>query len=142
MTRARANPAAEAPEFESLRRELDGLRASESELRTTLQVLRRARTSEGVVTVAGTLVRWVCGVAMFYFCYLAVGELAGKTSLADIGIRFLGALDVSMVLSWAVSIGGLAYGLRQRALRRAERRRLQRRNAELEMLFVVEGRPG
>lgn len=140
MARPRSALAVETVEFESLRRELELLRASEAELRTALQLLRSAHTADGIAMVVGTLVRWVCGSVMCYFCYLAVGTLAGKTSMADIGIRFLGSLDADVVMSWAVSLGGLAFGLRQSALRRRTVRRLRQRNAELEVLVAVEPR--
>lgn len=63
------------------------------------------------------LVRYgtVCVVA--YFGYRSIAALAGQTTLANIGIRFLSNVSVSAVASWAVGMSGLAYGVWQRRLR-------------------------
>lgn len=146
MARARAKlvaPQSGIAEVETLRHELDTLRQSELKLNATLQAMHAAQGAESLAQVVGTTVRWGCASVMAYFVYLSVGALAGKTSLADIGVRFLGDVSINMMLSWAVSLGGVVYGLRQRSLRRTVLRHLQRRTRELELLVEsASWRPG
>ena len=73
-----------------------------------------------ITTIANVLVvaiRFGAPVAIAYFGYRSVEALAGRTTLADIGISLLGKVQVSVVLSWAVGAGGVLYGNREHRLR-------------------------
>lgn len=57
-------------------------------------------------------------VGIFYCIHLAVADVAGRVTDANIAMQFLGNLQVSMALSWAVGLAGGAYGIQQNRLRR------------------------
>lgn len=89
-----------------------------AELRAENRLLRQMRTSEGIVSVFNNLIRWGGVVAISYFTYLSITALAGEQTAADIGIKFLADVRVSEALAWVLGGSGVAYGLRQRKLRR------------------------
>jgi hypothetical protein len=71
-------------------------------------------------------------VGIFYFIYQSVAVLAGKATVADIGIKFLAELGISEALAWLLAGGGMLYGFGQRRLRKNTIERLQSRNQSLE----------
>ena len=97
------------------------------ELQIENRMLRRYRTMEAIVSVINNLVRWGGLVAIAYFTYLSVTALAGQRTIADIGIKFLADVRVSEALAWLFGGSGIAYGLRQRKLRRDTVERIQGR---------------
>jgi len=105
---------------------------SKTQLEAELKALRSSRTVDGTVVVLQSLLRWGGIVAIAWFTRLAVGDLAGQTTLADIGIDFLGKVEVSVALAWTAGAAGGYYGYRQRKLRRDTVERLQKRVKELE----------
>lgn len=68
----------------------------------------------------------------FYLCILA---LAGKTTLAEIIIRFFANIGVSESLAYVLGGGGLIYGIRERRLRQRTVKRLQPRIQQLEEII-------
>jgi hypothetical protein len=44
-----------------------------------------------------------CILGIAYFCQRTVHDLAGKTTAADIGLKFLGTLKISEGLAWATA---------------------------------------
>lgn len=98
-----------------------------------LNHLKATRKADGWVTVLQSLIRWGSIVLLAWFAYLSVKALAGQTTLADIGIDFLGKVEISVALAWAVGAGGTAYGWSQRKLRKDTVERLQERIEELEV---------
>lgn len=85
--------------------------------------------------VAGTLntIFRVSGfVICMYWIYRSVEAVAGQTTAADIGIRFLSDIRVSESLAWLFGGGGILFGWRQRSLRRDVIERLSPRQQELE----------
>lgn len=85
--------------------------------------------------VVRDLIKWG-GLAFLGYCgYLVVATLAGKTTLADIGIRFLANVKVSDGIILLLIGGGWAYGLGQRQLRRRHIERIVKSKNELEMLL-------
>jgi hypothetical protein len=66
-----------------------------------------------------TGVRWLGMGVLAYFAYRSVDTLAGRTTLASIGvgIKVLGKVYISQAVAWLFGVGGIGYGLRQRALR-------------------------
>jgi len=64
--------------------------------------------------------------------FLCVDSLAGKKTIADIGVNILANVTISKALAWIFGIGGIGYGLRQQNLRRNNVKRLQNRIKTLE----------
>lgn len=105
---------------------------NKAQLEAELRALRASRAVDGIVVVLQSAIRWGSIVAVAWFTRLAIGDLSGETTLADIGINFLGKVEVSVALAWTVGALGGYYGYRQRKLRRDTVERLQDRNKELE----------
>ncbi len=98
-----------------------------AELRAENQLLREMRTREGIVSVINNLIRWVGGVLIAYFGYRTVAVLAGQHTAADIGVKILADVRVSEAVAWIFGGSGIAYGWRQRKLRRDTVERIQTR---------------
>ncbi len=105
---------------------------SKAELEAELRVFKKARTTEGIVQVFLNLIKWGAIVLLARYFYLAIVALAGKITLTDITIGFLGNLKVSIALAWGFGIGGIIYGLVERKLRKDNIERLQGRIKTLE----------
>lgn len=106
---------------------------SKAQLEAELRMLKRSRVAEGVISVAQTAIKYGALVWICYYGYQAVAVLAGKHTLADIGLNFLANVKVSVALSWAVAVGGFVYGKNQNRLRKNSVERLQGRVKELEL---------
>ena len=65
--------------------------------------------------------------------YLSIASLAGKHTIADIVISFLGNITVSKGVAYIFGAGGTAYGVYQRKLRRDFIERHSARDRELEL---------
>jgi hypothetical protein len=75
------------------------------------------------VAAAAMVIAWfakeaVVGVAVAF---------AGKTTNANVAMRLIQDLNVSISLAWAVGISGVGYGWRQRKLRKETTERLSER---------------
>lgn len=105
---------------------------SRTELETELRILKKSKFAEGVVQVLLSLVRWGAIIAISRYAYLAIDSLAGKSTLADIGVNFLGSIKISIALAWSFGIGGTVYGISQTKLHRNTIKRLQSRVQDLE----------
>lgn len=68
-----------------------------------------------------------------YFINDSVHALAGSHTLADIGVSFLGKLEVSVTIAWMAATVGVVYGWKQRRLRLDTVERLQSRVQLLEL---------
>jgi hypothetical protein len=60
---------------------------------------------------------WLSLVAIFFFTYLMVVQLAGKTTLAEFGVKVLADIKLPQVLAYLFGVGGLGYGIGERHLR-------------------------
>lgn len=105
---------------------------TKAQLQTELRSLKATRLSEGWVAVIQSAIRWGALILIARYCYLSVYALAGRVTLADIGISVFGKVEISIAIAWIIGIGGISYGLNQRRLRRNTVERLQRRIQELE----------
>ena len=103
-----------------------------SEKEADLRILWTTRLVEGVGQVLSSLIRWGAIVLIARYGYLSIASLAGQNTLADIGIDLLSNIKVSVALSWVAGAGGLAYGVRQKKVRKDTVERLQGRIKELE----------
>lgn len=105
---------------------------SKAELQAELKFLRAFKNSQALVTVVVELIRWGGLVAIAYFALLSVKALAGQTTAANIGIKFLADVRVSEALAWIFGVVGSGYGFGERRLRRSTVERLQSRIRTLE----------
>jgi hypothetical protein len=78
----------------------------------------RARKTDRYAAVAETAVRGGALVAVFGFIYLTANTLAGKVTLAQIGVNLFAQATVSETVAWIFGLCGTLYGLRQQKLRR------------------------
>jgi hypothetical protein len=72
---------------------------------------------------------WVLVAFGFFNCIQA---LAGKTTVAEIGLNFLGDLRINNALGALFGAGGLAWGTVERTLRKRTVKRLSSRIKDLE----------
>lgn len=103
-----------------------------ADLRAENRLLRQVRTSEGIVSVVNNMIKWGGLVCMAYLAYRTVSVLAGRVTLANVGIRFLADVRVSEFAAWLLGFGGTFYGVQQRKLRRDTVERLQARITRFE----------
>lgn len=93
-----------------------------AELRAENQMLRRTRQVQGAVSVINNLIRWGGALGIARYVYLGVVALAGHTTMADIGVKFVANVQVgqalAQALAWIFGGSGVMYGLRQRKVRR------------------------
>jgi hypothetical protein len=85
----------------------------------------------------GRTVRIVCVCLLIgflgYCARLAVADLAGRVTDANIAMRFLGDLQASISLAWVIGAGGAAYGYGQNRLRKRTVTHLGNQNRALEL---------
>ena len=107
---------------------------SAAELRAENRILRSLRASEGFISVVNNVVRWGGLVWIVYYIQGMVVALAGKETIANIGMSFLGDVRISEALAWLLAGGTTLYGLSQRKLRKDTVERLQGRIHRHEVL--------
>jgi|ERR1035438_2797482 hypothetical protein len=83
-----------------------------------------------------SLIQWGAACVIVWRLGLAIESLAGKATLADFGVSLYADLKANTVFSHIVTgilgLGGAGYGLRERAQKRKEIKRLGNRVVELE----------
>ena len=79
--------------------------ASGSQSRRSLDIATLARINlvKEIAKTVRTAVVFGCVLGIAYFCQRMVHDLAGKTTAADIGLKFLGTFKVSEGLAWMIS---------------------------------------
>jgi hypothetical protein len=77
-----------------------------------------------IVSVVQSLFKYAAVVACAYFAYRAVAVLAGKQTLASVGLRVLGNVQVSQGVCAVLTGGSILYGVGQRQLRHRAVKRL------------------
>lgn len=107
-------------------------KTSKADLEAELRVLKRGRSTDGIVLVCLNLIRWGALWGISYNAYLSIESLSGKYTLADIGVNFLSQMDVSITLAWGAGLMAVVYGLKQRKLRKDTIERMQLRVHQLE----------
>ncbi|MEW6351245.1 MAG: hypothetical protein AB1646_19490 [Thermodesulfobacteriota bacterium] len=96
------------------------------------RLMGRLHLIDALASIVNRLIPWAALVFIAHWIYLAILALAGQKTIADIGISFLGSVTVSEALAVVLGGGGIAYGLKQRKLRRDTIERLQARIQDLE----------
>lgn len=109
---------------------------SKAQLKAELTALKRQRSGDRIASIANHLIRWCGLVAITYLATRCIEALAGRRTLAEIGLGldlgFLVDMNLDRFLAWLVAVLGLGYGARQRALRKAAIGRLASRVRDLE----------
>lgn len=95
----------------------------------------RTRRIDGVVSTVQVAIKWFSLVGIAVFFYLSIKTVAGQYTFADIGIRFIANFKISEGLAYLFGAGGIAYGYKERRLRRSTIERLAPRNATLETMI-------
>jgi hypothetical protein len=88
---------------------------SKDELDAQVEI-HRIQAKAAVIT---TLIRWAGAVALGFWAFKSIDVLAGRSTLAAIGVtlKALGKVYISEAVAWLFGMGGVGYGLVQRRLR-------------------------
>jgi hypothetical protein len=73
-----------------------------------------------VARIIEVAIRCGCLAFIVYEVASSISILAGKHTIADVGIKFLANVRVSEALAWIFGGSGVVYGMRQRDLRRKD----------------------
>lgn len=103
-----------------------------AQLEAELSFVKHSRIAEGIVNILSSFIRWGSLVLIARYTYLGIEALAGKATLADVGIKFLTNIKIEVALAWCAAGGGMLYGYQQRRMRKDTVERLQNRIQELE----------
>lgn len=68
----------------------------------------RFKLVDATASTIQRLIPWTALVLIAYFFHSSVGQLAGKTTMADIGLNILGDIRINEALAWAIA-GGSGY---------------------------------
>jgi len=71
----------------------------------------------------------------FYCAYKTVGQLSGRTTIANIALRIIGDLKINQWLCYAFGGGSATWALGERHLRRKTVKRLTNKTIELEKII-------
>ena len=91
---------------------------NEKQLERELALRKYVHTSGLIAGTINNIARWTGLVAIAMFAYLCIRSLSGERTNAQIGISILGDVRISEVFAWLLAGSGMAYGRRQRSLRR------------------------
>jgi hypothetical protein len=108
---------------------------TKAELAAELRFTRQSKAWEVAASLGNNLIRYGTAAWCAYMAYLSIDALAGRRTLAWIGINALANVKISVVIGWFVGIAGFGYGLRQRKLRRDTIARLSGRIQYLEKVI-------
>jgi hypothetical protein len=97
-------------------------------------LLKFARLN-AVVSLVQSLFKYAAAVACAYYVYLSVAALAGKQTLASIGLNVLGNVQVSHGVCAVLTGGSILYGVGQRQLRHRAVKRIGRGLSEAEAII-------
>lgn len=107
---------------------------SYAEIEAELEILKRSRLSDGIVSVINNLIKYGFLAFAFYFSYRMVDALAGKETISNIAFQMVTDLKMNQWMSYAIGGCGLAYGLVERSVRKKTVKRLHPRIKELELV--------
>jgi hypothetical protein len=97
-----------------------------------MELLVRFRKLDIVADAVRLGIPWVSLIAIFALATVMVSKLSGRTTLAQIGIAFLGDIRLSDAVAYIFGIAGSGYGLLERGLRRRKTKSMAAYTAELE----------
>jgi hypothetical protein len=86
--------------------------------------------------LGNSLLRTACIVTPFFFAWLAVRDLAGKQTYADIGFKAVADLKMNEVLAkiapWGTSALATGWAVTERTFRKANVKRVSTENSKLQ----------
>ena len=100
---------------------------TKAELLAENKMLRSYQLFDSIAVVANNFIKWSGLVAIAVCGYLTVNALAGKETAADIGIKIFGDIRLSEVFGGLFGVCGVAYGIRERSLRKRKTEHLAAR---------------
>ncbi len=89
-----------------------------------LQMVRKSKISEHIVSVINNLIKWGGLATVFYFLSTSIDSLAGEFTTSNIAISLVSDLKINEYLAYVLGAGGVGYGYLQRNLRRKTIERL------------------
>jgi hypothetical protein len=116
-------------------RQTDKLIRQNERLRTENQAIQSYHSTKFWSGAVRTATRWTGGCFIAYFTYLSVEALAGRTTLANIAVNFIGNLTVSKSLAYLFGAGGAGYGLYERKKRQRAVGHMHGHNKSLESII-------
>jgi hypothetical protein len=102
--------------------------------KTEAEYLLRAKRLEVIDTAIRLLIPWGSLALIAFWVHGDVIALAGKQTLANIGLSFLGDIRVSDAVAYIFGAAGAGYGIAERTVRRRTIARLAEENKALEKL--------
>jgi hypothetical protein len=108
------------------RKTYEELEAENRVLQAENRILHNTNVAMALAPIAINLVRWAGACVIAGFGYLSVAALAGKTTISAIGINVLTNVTINSALAWLLAGGSVAYGWRERRLRKRTIKRLDR----------------
>jgi len=103
-----------------------------AEKKAELDFRLKFKKIDAVVSTTKTVIQYSALVICVFWAYRSIEALAGKTTLASIGLSILGNFTISEGILVFLTGGSIIYGLGERELRRRNIRRLTLRSRELE----------
>lgn len=104
-----------------------------AEISAELDLLKRSRLSDGIVSVINNLIKYGFLAIAFYYSYRMVDALAGKETISNIAFKMITDLKMNQWMAYAIGGCGLSYGLAERSVRKKTVTRLHSRIEELEL---------
>ena len=95
----------------------------------------RLRLYDSITAIIHQGIKWAAIVLIVRYGYYAVFSLAGHTTLADIGVKFLSNVKVSSGISYIVGGAGMIYGIGQHRARHRNIKRMASDKNQLELLI-------
>jgi len=92
----------------------------------------RLRILDLIGSMWSHLIPWAAIVLIFWATRDIIVSLAGKSTLADIGVKFLANVKISDGVIYLFGLGGVGYGLAERQLRRRSVGTMSERTKQLE----------
>lgn len=97
-----------------------------------LRYAYRVRVVDTIGAIIQTAIPWLAAAAMSWFVYRSIDALAGKQTLADVGIKVLADIKISEAIAYLFGGGGVLYGYKCKRLKADNVERMAGRIAELE----------
>jgi len=104
---------------------------TKTEIEVELRVLKRTRLAYNITTIIVNFMKYGTIVLCVYYITSAFATLAGKTTIANVVVNFLGNLKLSETVAWIFGIGGTIYGY---AERRQRQKTIQRQHGRVKTL--------
>jgi hypothetical protein len=103
--------------------------------RTESDYLLSYKKIDSVTTVVRDALKWAAIVLIARYGYYTIAVVAGRSTFADIVVRFLANLKVSDGICYLLTGGSICYGVGQRYLRRRHIKRVVPAKNRLERML-------